>query len=431
MRRLLLCTIALATFCACQVRGDLAGQFACVDDPTCPDGFVCEQGVCKNSEGPDGGPVQEGPCATSDQLGTTFDGAALPTWSEQPYLRGDGTVAVAGGELVMNIPANRSEARAQISSYAHHDMRGKAITFEVPAVGGVTTEAGLLDPSGAEVYWGMTEGDMFVYSKGRMLKRRSYSATNDRWWRVREEGQTMIWETSPDGAAWTLFASDSAPIDTAWVRLELSLQGGNMTPAATARWASISAGVDSTVKWCSLAGYQESLTDNDLAPSAGYYGNNCTAVEQDGKLLVTGAEHDVSCVVYTNRPLDVRGAAVAMEIGASAYPGGTRISFGDFASRHYLSMEAKDKLYFYIEAEDNRVFDASSPRDDASQKYWRVAFSGAQIRFDVSADAVTWTTLQQTTVPTFDASAMYFERGMYIEPAGPLPVTSTFGALLR
>jgi hypothetical protein len=432
MRRLLLCTIALAAIGACQVRGDLTGPFTCVEDPACPDGFTCVSGVCMEDAEPDGGPMQTEPCGLSDQLSTSFDGNTLPAWAEQPYVPDGGTVAVSGGDLVMTVLANDRDSRAQLASYALLDMSGRAITIEVSAVAGATTEVGLLDPSDAEVYYGVTEGDMFVFSKGRFLQRRPYSATADRWWRVREEGTTMIWETSPDGAAWVFLASDASPINTRWVRLELSLQAGAATPAGTARWGSINLGVDSTVKWCSLATLEESLTDGTLAPTTGVYGRGCTATESGGKLLLTGSDHGVNCVAYTTRPVDVRDSTLAMEIGASLHPGGTRIGFADWAGRNYVSMEAKDKLYFYVEADDVDVLNAQVARNDATQKFWRIVFAGTQIRFEVSPDGTTWNLAAQAPdVPTFDGSALFMERSMYIEENGPLPTTSTFGARIR
>lgn len=39
----------------------------------------------------------------------------------------------------------------------------------------------------------------------------AYDAVAHRWWRVRESGGTIFWETSPDGAAWTTQVSWASP----------------------------------------------------------------------------------------------------------------------------------------------------------------------------------------------------------------------------
>jgi hypothetical protein len=414
---------------ACQVDGEVTGPFACAKDLRCPTGFACVAGFCAQSE------EQLPPmaCATTDQLSTTFDGAMLPSWTENPYLRNGGAVTVSGGELVMTIPANTNDARAQINSYAAHDLRGKTLEIEVPQVAGFTTEVGLLDPSDAEVYFGVTEGDMFVYSKGRFLNRRPYSAIADRWWRARTEGQDVIVETSPDRATWALLGRDTAPINLAWVRLELSLQGqyNNTSPAGTARWSVINPDVDATVTWCKIAAFAETFGDNALPPTTGWYGRGCNVTESGGQLRLSASEHDTNCVAYTNRPFDARDSTLAMPVFPSPSPGTTRLGYTDFGNRNVLSIEANDRLRFYVEADDNEVFNANVPRDDAQQKFWRIAIAGAQIRFETSADSVTWVTQQQTNAPTFDASGLFLERNMYVDRTGPLPVTAAFGELIR
>jgi hypothetical protein len=432
MRRLVLSTIALGLLVACSVKGDVAGAFLCAESMECPDGMSCRTGVCTADGEPDGGPMGEGPCSTTDQLATTFDGTTPPIWmSENPYVPNGGTINYANGEMVMTVPANTDGARAVINSYAALDLRGRSLEFEVTQVGGATTEVGLLDPSDADVFFGMTEGNMFIHSKGRYLTRNTpYSAVNHRWWRVRDEGGVMIWDTSPDRSRWTELGRDSAPLNAAYVQVEFGLYGGANTPAGTARWASISPGTDATPRWCKLSSFPETLTDGVLAPTTGWYGNGCTASEENGKLKLVGNEHDKNCVIYSTRPVDARDATYAMEVNASPYPGGTRIGFADYNYRNYITMEAKERLEIFVEANDRDVLNYSANRDDA-KKFWRIVFAGATIRFERSADSVEWETVTQLSEPTFEASALFLERSMYVEPAGPLPATSTFGALIR
>jgi hypothetical protein len=64
---------------------------------------------------------------------------------------------------------------------------------------------------------------LFIYSGGNLLARRmvlganagtttlAYSATNHAWWRIRESGGTIFWDTSSDGTNWTNFTSIANP----------------------------------------------------------------------------------------------------------------------------------------------------------------------------------------------------------------------------
>ncbi len=432
MRRLALSTIALVSIVACQVRGEVAGAFLCAESSECPSGMSCLDGVCSSgSGGPDGG-MQEGPCATTDQVATTFDGAVRPTWlSDNQYTPNGGTITFTNGEMVMTVPANSDGARAVVRSYAAYDLRGRSLEFEVPLVGGVTTEIGLLDPSDADVFFGMIEGNIYFYSKGRYVTRSTpYSAVNHRWWRIREDSGVMIFDTSPDRTDWTELGRDSSPLNAAYVQLEFGLYGGLNIPAGTARWSGVSPGTDATPNWCKLASFPESLTDGVLPPTTNWIGDGCEATEENGKLKLVGNQHNVNCVIHSTRPVDAREGTYAMEVTASPYPGGTSIGFADAKHRNYMTMEAKSRLNVYVEANDREVLSFSTTRDDL-KKFWRIVFSGATIRFERSADNVSWELVTQLNEPSFDASALFLERSMSVEPAGPLPATSYFGALIR
>lgn len=411
----------------CQVRGEVTGQFSCVEDPRCPEGFRCVGGTCVE----DSGITPEQECATTDQLSTTFDGAALPWWAEQ-YVENGGTVAVTGGEVVMTVPANTANSRAQIGSYAHFDLRGRAIVLEVPLVGGRTTEVQLEDPTGAEVYFGMHEGNMFMYSKGRVVKERPYAAATDRWWRARAEGQKLVIETSPDGAEWTELGSDVAPLDLGWVEIEMSLQGGNNIPAATARWSTVTPGVDPSIKWCPMSSWTESITDNALAPHSGYYGQDCTVVESGGALKISVKSKPEYCVVYSTRPVDARDSEMTIEVTPAPEPGWTRIALSDRGDKNIVSMYSDAIFHFYVEANNNEVLNATGELK-ASYRYWRIVLAAPQVRFEASADRQTWEPLASANAPMLDATALFMERTVYTDSSGNnnLPSTATFGALLR
>jgi hypothetical protein len=420
---------ASALLVACQVKGDVVGQFTCVDDPACPDGMSCMVGVCVEPG------EQAKDCGTINQIGTTFDGNTLPWWADT-YFQAGGAATVSGGDLVMTIPANMTKSRAQVSTYALFAMRGKGLEFEVPQVGGVTTEVGLFDPSGAEVFFGMTGNEMFVHSKGRFINgsKQPYSAVKHRWWRMRLDGSTAIWETSADRATWDAWATDPAPLDFGWVRVELSLQGAETNQAAaTARWSSINASVDNTISWCPMSTWIESTTDNILAPHSDTYGNDCVVKESDGVLMVSATKRSAYCVVYSNRPIDARDSTYAFPVQAAAEPGWTRIAMADKADRNIVSMYADNQLHFYIEVNDKQLIDKPEDFNPLVEKFWRIVLQGVNVSFETSPDGNAWTSKLLISAPGLDLSAMFMERTVFTDESGAnnFPTTATFGARIR
>ncbi len=430
---LLAAGLALALVAGCEVKGELVGEFTCAENPACPTGMTCQAGVCVQSGG--SGEEPAGQCATVDQLATNFDGTTLPPWADT-YVQAGGTNTVTGGELVMSIPANMPKSRAQISSSARYDLRGKNLTFEVPKVGGETTEVGLYDASGGEAYFGMTGGEIFVYSKGRYIpgSKQPYDAAKHRWWRMRTDGPNASWETSADGTAWDAWVTDTAPLDFAWIRVELSIQGRDMNQAAdSARWSSINFGADSTIKWCPLSSWNESMTDNVLGPHTGYYGDNCTVRESEGTLKISATARPTYCTAYSNRPVDATNATYAFPVQAAPEPGWTRIALIDRGDRNIIGMYADNLLHFYVEANDRRVIDVEQPFDRQMETHWRIVLSGSDVSFETSPDAVTWTRRQSVSAPALDTHAMYMERTVFTDESGNnnFPTTATFGARIR
>jgi len=53
-----------------------------------------------------------------------------------------------------------------------------------------------------------------------------YSPVQHRWWRIREASNTLFWETSPDGTAWTTQAQYS-PVPIPIEALDVEIIGGS------------------------------------------------------------------------------------------------------------------------------------------------------------------------------------------------------------
>jgi hypothetical protein len=67
------------------------------------------------------------------------------------------------------------------------------------------------------VYWLITNGLKIAYKKVAgadiIVNSSAYNATTDKWFRIRESGGTVFWDTSPDGITWTNAGTSTEPFD--------------------------------------------------------------------------------------------------------------------------------------------------------------------------------------------------------------------------
>lgn len=188
--------------------------------------------------GSDGGPgdgslVDAGPClGTTHQLTDNFDDntfdAAL--WGNS-YEDTSTRHVEANGRLEIRIAASSTNDWAGYVTTSTYQLAGDRVFVEVPVV---NVQRGntimLLWTSLAK-----TDGPSVEHERGRLVMRRriadqifdrvdiAYDATAHRWWQVRERAGTMYWETSPDGALWTIRHQEPTPSVTTAV---VTLAGG-------------------------------------------------------------------------------------------------------------------------------------------------------------------------------------------------------------
>lgn len=420
MRRfVVLHAILAAGLAACQVNDALEGQFRCSKNPSCPDDYACVAGLCVGKE------PGLTPCAQPDLLATTFDD---PKWLESMEVNASqgSSVAITGGELVLQVPATNNYS-ASVESRAAVDLRDREVVVEATLVGGRYAEIGLEDPSRAQVYMGVADGKLYAYSKGRKLAERPYVPAQDRWWRLRSQGTTLFWESSPDALTWTTLGQDVAPVDLAWVTVDFGLESSGT--AATARFSALNPTADGTARWCPAVAWRQSFSDNVLGPEERQSNNNCTQSEADGLLtFTTGATGESYCGRYSARPVDARDATFTFEVSHSGAPAYTTFTLLSPDRKHRIQVEAQDDLSFDIRAANLDVFSGNAVLDAPNQRFWRVSLSGANVRFETSADGATWETRGSTSVPTLDASAMFIERETYVNSTSMVR-TTRFGEL--
>jgi hypothetical protein len=144
----------------------------------------------------------------SDDFG---DGVQGPEWARS--YASSGTKAEVGGELVLTPPSTVTGSAVYMTGAAY-DLTGDAVVVEVPTMVDTTTPAqaylrvendadhglSIAQQSGTIAFRYEEDGVTIVAAS--LL----YVADDHRWWKIREAGGTVYWETSPDGAAWVVRA---------------------------------------------------------------------------------------------------------------------------------------------------------------------------------------------------------------------------------
>ncbi|HEX9989981.1 MAG TPA: spherulation-specific family 4 protein [Chloroflexia bacterium] len=153
-----------------------------------------------------------------DTITDRFDTAAISAslW-HTPTEQNRATVG-AGGALTLSPQPNTGNSRAALRSASTHRLRSSAISVRVPQVvssgGNVNTAFTLMyetpaaDPSRLE--WFFERNNLIARYTVNTAGGTSttpvavlpYSSTDHAWWRIREAGGTVYWETSPNGTTW-------------------------------------------------------------------------------------------------------------------------------------------------------------------------------------------------------------------------------------
>jgi hypothetical protein len=155
-------------------------------------------------------------CKTSTLKDDFNDGVRADDWS-RAYVQGGATRAETGGELVLTPSTSASQA-GYVSATAF-DLTNDQVAIEVPQILSAATpayaELELSAGSGRYVEFFVQSGlvKMVEANGGGSVTRASvtYSATDHRWWRLREATGTLYWETSADGHVWTTRFSEADP----------------------------------------------------------------------------------------------------------------------------------------------------------------------------------------------------------------------------
>lgn len=414
---LLLCAVIGA---ACQTSDELDGQFRCERNAACPADYRCVAGLCV------GAVPGVTPCATVDLWASTFDDTRWLDLMDIDLPTVGGAVTVDAGDLVLTSSPN-ADTTTRVSSDTTFDLTLTPLVLEMAKVGGAVTEVAMSDFTGEDVYFGVTDGQLFVHANSRFLARRPYAPLQDRWWRVRSQDNLLIFETSPDGAAWTSFAQDLTPLQLQWTAITLQIISAGS--ADTARIATINPDPSPLARWCAASTWRDDFRDGQLEIEADTSTNNCTITEVDGTLTFTTGVGEAYCGHYSRRPIDLRDGTVTLFVTPAPAPAYSTITFVSAKERNRIQLEAQSDLDFDVRSLGVNLYSGGAPLPSTGPQYWRLSLAGPQLRIETSLDGQAWDLRTSTMVPTLDASAMFLLREVYINNGNTMARTAQFGEL--
>ena len=205
--------------------------------------------------GGDGGGTSSGsPTGTASGTTGTGAGAGMPSDcliplqdpfdAQDPALwdyatSGVGCSTWVSGELVLDCGLDTAPREALATTKASYDLSSCGVLVRLAAASLQNDAEAAFELVGGGmtvrfVLSGSTLSSRLESQSANIIKSSSFDAMNGRWWRIRGEGGCVIWETAPDGAAWSLFDDSCAEsLSSMQIRFRLSLSD----PSATAEVA--------------------------------------------------------------------------------------------------------------------------------------------------------------------------------------------------
>jgi hypothetical protein len=186
-----------------------------------------------------GGGTPTGQWCPMSTIVDNFNATAPSTQWARRYADPPETVTQGSGQLLITL-ASTANVYGGYGSSASYRLTGSAILVQVPVVPTAATGAqafvSLAAPGNNAL--AMVEENatlsarVTVAGTSTIVGSFSYDATQHAWWRIRESGGTIYWETAPDGKTWTTQATNAAlafGIDV----LDVNLSGGTWQAVAS------------------------------------------------------------------------------------------------------------------------------------------------------------------------------------------------------
>lgn len=385
---------------ACSFEGAFGEGYRCGEGGRCPDNQTCVEGYCVADPAaldagvdPDAGSTPR--CGTLSALRDDFeDDATSPLW----YRWNDTgiTTSETGGEIVVDIPAGTGTGWGGYTSRYYYDLTEGVFDVSVLEAGGRYTNLELRTPDGLAAQAIVENGELLAVVAGTADESVRASIPYDpdvhRYWRFREAGGRLHWETSSDRAAWTRLHDEPLPFPPGHVRGIAS--GGGQLPAASAiRYGDVNLATPGAL--CRASTFTDAFDDGALVPVWDTWEDaECSILESGGSLRITftGAA-EAWCGARTMHLVDGSASGFVVDVAAMPAIAGylTYVQFraaGDSSTFVEIGRDGGE-LEIEQRVAGSTVTDYRMTYDDAA-RFWRIRGAGTQVFWETSADGATW-----------------------------------------
>ena len=179
----------------------------------------------------------------------SFGGTAIDATKWTVTAAVNGTASESAGTLNLAPRARTDNVLIRVDSNAKYALTGSVATVQVPQVVsgrcGVNNRFQLRYDAGNSLGFWFECGNLyaftFVNGAESLLRTLTYSSVAHKWWRVRESGGFVVWETSPDKVTWTSAASAAVsalfPLGSLTVTFDSYTYGGGLRNPGVGRYA--------------------------------------------------------------------------------------------------------------------------------------------------------------------------------------------------
>jgi hypothetical protein len=225
-----------------------------------------------------------------------------------------------------------------------------------------------------------------------------YNPLIDRFWRIRDNGVTTFWETSPDGVAYVIRAQTPTaqlfPLSS--VRINIGAALASMDPGpGEARFDTVNGGGPSAVKWCPPTALTDDFEDGVRGREwlRSYDSPNCTLTEVGGELAVKPPDNAVGyCAYGSSSSYDLTGSAMTMEVPSMVdTTTNAQVYFAVLAEEGYLEfLQESGTLLFQKHMNGTTKVVGTVAYSPAAHRWWRFREQSNTTYWEYSADGVMW-----------------------------------------
>jgi hypothetical protein len=411
----------------CSFRAGYDELAACGTDPA-----LCPTDAAVDPPAPDADPaapdaaVSPLGCGSVQLLRDRFDGAISAIWV--PRGQGGGVASQAGGTLVLGLAAGSdTSAIASLSSRNAYDLTGSELAVTVLATGGQRTALEVRDSAGRGAALAVADDVLTAETlDGDSVSVRVatvYDPSRHRYWRLRETGGALFWETSADRSTWAALISGSVGMDVTDAYAVL-LARGQRAEASAAVIDDLNLPVASTPGHCKVGAIRDGFAGDSVAldwsPWVG--SGTCTIAAASGAAVLTFPGTGGSfCGVDTDHLYDLTDDALAFAIlAAPADP--TFVTFGELVTPdqvNRIDVRISDGTVRMRQVSGGSAVTSSSiDYDPVAHRHWRLREAGGRVFWDTSPDGASWTNRAAADLQV-EVTAMFFTLAGGHDAPGP------------